>query len=251
MRLSPITRSSIRWYSRSAALSAAERAEPRVTRIKLTGLRSAGDATAAIDAGVDIVTCVFFSKSPRYVKPDVAARIRHSVGRSAELHGIFVDTPVALVQRVVDQCGLDAAQLFGSEPREDIELLEPHAYKAVSIREELELASLVKTYGQRQRHRQTHAAPNLLVHLAGPMSREFSAVSDAARRLQVALSSEVLAPDTVEGAIRDAAPWCVDVWRGIERSPGEIDWAKLDQFVKAVRRADTYGNPGGQADGAR
>lgn len=204
-------------------------------RIKLTGVTRPDDARFAVQSGVDIVACVFFARSPRYVSPSTAAAIRHELDPSTAFHGIFVDTPVPLVQRVAEQCKLDRIQLFGAESREDVEALGDIACKAVSAGTPAAVDEALRRFVGRRARRS--AEPALLLHLTGSVARRFDLCAPIAERVAVMLASSELGAGTAGEAAR-ARPWALDVWDGVEVEPGVLDRARLVAFVDAVRAAE-------------
>ena len=59
--------------------------------------------------------------------------------------------------------------------------------------------------------------------------------ADSGRALVVAGG---LDPANVDSAIRAMRPWAVDVSSGVERIPGRKDRAKIEEFMRAVARAN-------------
>lgn len=83
-------------------------------KIKICGVSNLEDATEISAAGADYIGLIFAEKSPRLVAPE-SARAIASAGLSAKLVGVFVDSPADFVRRAVDEYGLSAVQLHGSE----------------------------------------------------------------------------------------------------------------------------------------
>ncbi len=206
------------------------------TRIKLSGVTQPDDARLAADLGIDLVACVFYARSPRYVTLPAAWEIRRALSTHVQMVGIFVDAPLPLVQHVVSHCALDHAQLFGNEPRAEVEALRPHAFKALTIDHPDNAERLVRAHiGQRPTRSE---APALLANLRRTAREAWSCVAGAATRAPLLLASGALSPATAQTAIATVRPWGVDVWDVVELSPGRIDPKRLEAFVAAVREAD-------------
>jgi len=204
-----------------------------MTHIKITGLVRPEDADAAARLGVDLVACVLSPASPRYVTTEQVWEIRRALHGRAQLVGVFVDSPTPLVQRLMDHCQFDCAQLFGSEPRSAVEAVRPHAFKAVSVASAADADLAGRVHGRRSG---PAALPGLLLHVVEGASPGL--VAGAARRHSLLLAAAGLTADNVAEVIRDTRPWGVDVWDAVERSPGQLDLARLEAFVTAVRAAD-------------
>lgn len=209
-----------------------------MTHIKLTGVTRPEDAAAAAALGVDSIACVFSARSPRYVTSTTAWAIRRTLPPSTRFVGVFVDTPAPIVQRLVDQCQLDAAQLFGHEPRADVDAITPYAFKAVTVRTAADLDAAVKAYGRRGRD---PLWPTLAVHLVGDVRADWDLAAGVAARYPVLLASEALTERQIPGAMHAAAPWGLDLWESVEQSPGVLDHARLADAVAAIRAHDALG----------
>ncbi len=202
--------------------------------IKLTGVMRPDDARFAVEAGVDIIACVFFARSARYVSPALASSIRREIGHSAAFHGVFVDTPGPLVQRVVEQCSLDRVQFFGNESREDLDAIGDIACKAVSVRSPAEVVDAQRRFVGRRQKRTSE--PGLLLHLTGPIAQRWSLAAPIVERLALILGSSELNADSARAAAA-MRPWALDVWESVEVEPGILDRVRLAAFVQAVRDA--------------
>ncbi|MCE7937441.1 N-(5'-phosphoribosyl)anthranilate isomerase [bacterium] len=208
-----------------------------MTHIKISGITDPEDARLAARLGVDMVACVFYARSQRYVTQSAAWAIRRALPGHVALVGIFVDTPLPIVQQVTYHCRLDHVQLFGSETRADVEAIRPHAFKAVTVTQpelaERAVRAFLGTRGGR------HDAPAMLVNLTREARERWSCLATAAGRHPLLLASPALSATTAGAAIRIAQPWGVDVWEAVEASPGRLDPERVAAFVDAVRAADT------------
>jgi len=80
----------------------------RVNRpqIKVCGLTRVAEAQACVDAGVDAIGLVFYPPSPRFVRPERAARIAAAVSGQAATVGVFVDETYDTIMRSAEDCFL-------------------------------------------------------------------------------------------------------------------------------------------------
>jgi len=207
-----------------------------LTRIKVSGISEPADAEMAVALGVDIVACVFYAGSPRYVTATQAMAIRRVLPPAVSLAGIFVDTPTPLVQRLTTLCNLDLVQLFGAEPRSTVEALGATAFKAITVSEPASLTETVQAFLGR-RGRSEHR-PAFLLHLAGDLAHAWDVAAEPAAQAPILLASTALDARTAADAIGTTHPWGLDVWEGVEREPGRLEPARVAEFVAAVREAD-------------
>lgn len=190
----------------------------------------------AAELGADILTCVFNARSPRYVTMQQAWSIRNAMPGNIPLCGVFVDTPVPVVQMVAQSCQLDYIQLFGNEPRADVDALGAKAYKAVSASEPDHVEQAARTYLGRWQRRSDE--PALLLHLSGAVGSTAEVAAGLASRVPLILAASSLSPATVAEVLAVVSPWAVDVWDVVEAEPGRLDPAKVAEFIRATRVAD-------------
>jgi phosphoribosylanthranilate isomerase len=207
-----------------------------VTRIKISGVVQPGDAQLAARLGADMVACVFNAQSPRYVTMSQAWAIRRALPPHVALVGVFVDTPPPVVHQVVVGCHLDYVQLFGSEPRSDLDALGPTAFKAVTVEDSAAVDAAVRTYISRWPRRTD--TPALLVHLSGALGSAWDLLAGPASRAPLVMAASALDATTAQAAIGLVRPWAVDVWDAVEAEPGKLDPVLLERFMRAVRDAD-------------
>lgn len=209
-----------------------------MTHIKLTGVTRPEDADAAAELGVQTIGCVFDARSPRYVTTGQAWAIRRVLPPHVRVVGVFVDTPSPLVQRIVDQCQLDAAQLFGREPRSEIEAITPYAFKALTVRTQSDIDQGVKAYPRRSKDPDR---PTLLLRLTDDSADRWSRVATACTRHNVLLASAALTARNIPAALRAASPWGIDLWESVEVAPGQLDHDRLAATIAAVHEWDGQG----------
>jgi phosphoribosylanthranilate isomerase len=213
-----------------------------MTFIKICGLTNLDDATCALNAGADMLGFIFFPKSPRYVQPAPVREILDGLGSrrdQVKTVGVFVNESPQSIVDILDQTGLDMAQLSGDEPVSDVIALAGRAYKVVrSIAQAHLYMPDILSVNQKARH------PDLLLDADHPTlyggsgaRADESTASTLARKCRLLLAGG-LRPENVTDAITHARPWGVDVASGVEASPGRKDHEKIARFISAVRQAD-------------
>jgi phosphoribosylanthranilate isomerase len=220
-----------------------------VTQVKICGITNLEDARCAAEAGADMLGFIFFPGSPRCVAAETAGCIVGALraaygGHAPRCVGVFVNEPLAHVRAVLDEAGLDMAQLHGDEPPEDLQALAPRAFKAIRP------ATVAGTAAQMARYAAAEApleGPDLLVDAYHPAQYGGTGLSvdlavaraalglDERRRIVLAGGLE---PESVGWVVAALQPWGVDVSSGVEREKGRKDHARVRAFLAAVRHAD-------------
>jgi phosphoribosylanthranilate isomerase len=218
------------------------------TRIKICGLRQAEHVNAAVDAGTDAIGLVFYSKSPRYVTPDDAARLLEIVPPFVSTVGLFVNASPEEVAGVLAKAPVSLVQFHGDETvetcAEAARRVNRPFMRAVRIMPGTTAADLIK-YEQDYR-----AASKLFAGLlldafvdgygGGGKVFDWSLIpKELAPR--VVLSGGLSAQNAAE-AVRLVRPYAVDVSSGVELSKGVKDSALIRAFIDSVRRADASPN---------
>ena len=179
--------------------------------VKVCGITNQEDATAAEQAGADALGFNFYPKSPRYISPADAARIKTHALRV----GVFVDAPPAAVAAVAAEAALDIVQLHGNECVADY--LPLRVWKAFRV-----------TMGN------ADGAEAVLLDGPAPGTGEALDWSEIEAATQKLILAGGLGPDNVAEAIRQVRPWGVDACSRIESSQGRKDHDRMRRFIHAA-----------------
>ena len=211
-------------------------------KIKICGITNLADARAAIDAGADFLGFNFYSLSPRFIQPDAAAKIIQEL-RSSEtteqetkMIGVFVNTPVDDLLRIVSEVKLDGVQLHGDEPIEFSEQLKLARPKLLQIK------AFAAKRGLNPHELIDYPADAIMLDgfdatLRGGTGRraDWRLAREAAETLPQVFLAGGLAPENVADAINAVRPFAVDACSSLEIAPGRKDAERMKRFVAAVR----------------
>ncbi len=217
-----------------------------MTRFKICGLRDVESTLAAADAGADYIGLNFVPGVHRRISLDqgmtIVSRVSEKLGTDRPgLVGLFADQDIDEVNGIIEACGLDYAQLCGSEDADYSDRIQANVIKQVKVKQ---LASGQETMD------------DILAQVNDVVSRGNMALLDSYKKgalggtgqafdwdiaARVAQDYDVvlaggLSPDNVGTAIRKVSPWMVDVSSGVE-TDGVKDHAKIRAFAEAVRSA--------------
>ena len=216
-----------------------------MTRVKICGVRSPEEALAAADAGADFVGIVFVPERHRRIAPETGRDIREALGTAGaapQLVGLFADQPLDEVNRIVEECQLDAAQLCGAETADYASGVVCQAIKVVHVAGSADAGDAPDFAGLVEQFRLAGhmvTLDRLVEGIQGGTGQGFDWEVAAALAGQghSFLLAGGLTPENVGQAIAAVKPWGVDVSSGVE-SDGRKDAQKVRQFVVSVRRAD-------------
>jgi phosphoribosylanthranilate isomerase len=214
----------------------------RNVRVKICGLTRPGDAAASLALGADYLG-VIFAPSPRQVTVEQATAIR-GAAPGASLVGVFAGASGDEIAAVARGAGLDMIQLHGGEPLGFCETT--GMLTGLPVIRALP-ASALPGGGAPTAAWNGSSVPrggHLLLDLdkneppgKDSMHRlwETAALAEG-RGLEIFLAGG-LDPSNVRAAVERAAPFCVDVCRGVETAPGVKDAAAIEEFIAEVKRA--------------
>jgi phosphoribosylanthranilate isomerase len=219
-------------------------------RIKICGITNLEDARAAIEAGADLLGFILYPPSPRYITPEMVYEIINDIRRQhakspyspnlPAFVGVIVQEPVTRIQAILEQTGLDYAQLHSDESAETLARLQGRAFKALRpTGEAMALADAARYAGLGPA-----GGPALLIDAYDPHAyggtgkrSDWRAAAVVARRHCGLLLAGGLTPENVAEAIRTVHPWGVDVSSGVEAAPGRKDHEKVRAFIANTRTA--------------
>ncbi len=207
-----------------------------MVKVKICGITSLEDALTSIEAGADALGFVYYPLSPRHIFPEQAADIIRKLPSFVQTVGLFVNEEQSVVNATADQCGLDIVQLHGEESPDYCKNIRRRVIKAFRVKDITTLDSLV----------QYHVSGYLLdawspLALGGTgKTFNWEIAAEAADRGHRIILAGGLTPDNVAEAVRQVAPYAVDVSSGVEYSPGRKDADKIRTFIIQARQAALF-----------
>ena len=214
-------------------------------RIKICGITNINDALAASAAGADAIGFNFFSKSSRFVAPEIARQIVAALPASVTKVGVFVNHLPDEITRIVDRVGLNCIQLHGDEPPNIMDQLPaeiPVIRAWQSSHEKLEALiahlALCRLAGRAPDALLFDSASNDKFGGTGHVAdwqailHHQSAFADTPLILAGGLT-----PENVARAIAAVNPAAVDVASGIELSPGIKSHQKMQHFIATAHQS--------------
>ncbi len=214
------------------------------TRIKICGITRESDLHEVVAAGADALGFVFYPQSPRYVEPELASSLLHSVPPFVTAVGLFVNADVDFVRGVVEKAPLHVLQFHGDETPEHCQTL------AASVNRPFLRAFRVKTdtsaedlleYEAEYRARCPSFQGLLLdtfVESFGGSGKVFDwSLIPKELAPRVVLSGGLSVQNATDAVLR-VRPYAVDISSGVELSKGIKDLNKVQAFIQAVRAAD-------------
>jgi phosphoribosylanthranilate isomerase len=203
-----------------------------VTRVKICGLRRAEDALVATEAGADLLGLVF-APSRRWIDPETARELIVEVRERTEATfvGVFVNADPREINRTARICGLDYAQLSGTETDDVVDALELPAIQVFHVNVNGVDAALAQ---------RIEASRAELVMLDASHENSYGGTGKSfmwtggARIARRFLLAGGLRAENVGEAVQAMKPWGLDVSSGVEIA-GEKDHQKIRNFVTQVR----------------
>ena len=219
--------------------------------IKICGNTNLDDAQVASALGADAVGFVF-APSARQVNAAQVGRITSQLS-GVEKVGVFPALDAAEIVAVVEEAGLDAAQLHGgvSLPllRELEESFEGRVKLIQTVHWQIEaagantdvLAQQLRAISDDGIAERVLVDSKLGVALGGTgVTFDWEAsrgvLTEAGKGLKLIVAGG-LRPENVADAIQGLKPWGVDVASGVEMSPGRKDPDKVADFIRKAREA--------------
>jgi phosphoribosylanthranilate isomerase len=200
-------------------------------KVKICGITREEDAKAAVLAGADALGFVFVRSSKRWIGPEHARVIIEGLPPQVLPVGVFVDTPAEEIRRVVGITGVQLVQLHGDETPAEASAVGMPVWKAFRVGTAFDVACLSR-----------YAVDGFLLdaHVegqAGGTGKTFDwRIAVAAKPFGRIILSGGITADNAARAVRDVAPYAIDVSSGVESSPGIKDPLQIVRLFDAIRR---------------
>ena len=221
-------------------------------KIKICGLRNLEDALVAAEAGADFVGMVFVPERHRRITPSVGREISRGVRAATtavKVVGLFADQPLDELNRLVETCQLDVAQLCGAESVDYAAGVACPVIKVIHVPGSAASAAGSDLGAELQEFRDAGhlvTLDRLVEGVQGGTGRKFDweVASSFSRRGHSFMLAGGLTPNNVGRAIGAVRPWGVDVSSGVETRGGK-DHRKIRDFtVNARETAATLAGSG-------
>lgn len=209
--------------------------------IKICGLKTDKALAAALAGGASHVGFIFFAKSPRFIDPLEAGRLRQAATGRAMAVAVTVDANDASLDEIVEKMRPDMLQLHGSETPERVAEVKARyglpVMKALAVGEAADLERIKPFIG---------VADRFLLDAKPPEGSELPGGNGIAFdwRILAGLDAGVdymlsggLNVANIGDALRLANPPGIDISSGVESAPGVKDPALIEQFFRAVGAA--------------
>lgn len=203
-----------------------------VVRVKICGLTRIEDVDAAVSAGADAIGFVFYPSSPRYVAPDMAARLAARIPPFVTIVGLFVNASVSAVQDVLSKVPLHVLQFHGEESEVYCRQFDRPYFKVARMRPDLDLLEYAASFPSAQA-----ILLDAFVKEYGGQGQSFdwSLIPQTGLDKPIVLSGG-LSVDNVAEAIASVKPAAVDVSSGVEVDKGIKSHEKIREFIAEVRK---------------
>jgi phosphoribosylanthranilate isomerase len=209
--------------------------------IKICGLKTAEAVAAALDGGASHIGFIFFQKSPRYVDPGEAGRLRQAARGRAMAAAVTVDPDDVTLDAIVAAMQPDMLQLHGNESVNRVADIKARyglpVMKALALRERGDLEQIKPYIGVADRFL-FDAKPPKGSELPGGngVSFDWRVLSELDASTDYMLSGGLNASNIAE-ALRATNAQGIDISSGVESAPGVKDVGLIKDFFRAVRAA--------------
>ncbi len=206
-------------------------------QIKICGVTNVKDARRCTELGASMIGFNFYPKSPRYIEPKIARRIIEAIPSGVCPVGIFVDASAEGIRNIADTVGIRSVQLHGCASP-DI------------CREFAREFRVIRAFSMDSQFRTEEVSSfndcDVLIDAHHPNLRggtgltcDWLAARTARSFARFLILSGGLTKQNVGQAIATVAPHAVDVCSSVESAPGIKDHQALEDFITAVRAANS------------
>jgi phosphoribosylanthranilate isomerase len=204
-----------------------------------------------VEAGADYLGFIFYPPSKRSVDIKSAKRIVATLRAALTcpvLVGVFVNESGKRMAQILDEVGLDLAQLSGEEVPflvgDEQSPIYGRCYKALRPTSLAEAEADAEWYSvvNDQFPISTLQSPTLLLDTYHPTLRggtgetgDWTMSAQLAKNIPGLMLAGGLTAENVAEAVRQVRPFAVDVASGVEASPGKKNRLLVQQFIKNAK----------------
>lgn len=200
-------------------------------RVKICGVTNLEDAMMACKHGADALGFVFYEKSPRYVSPDTANSIVAQLPPFITPVALFVDADASLIESVIGANSRWMIQFHGTESEPECCRYQRPYMKALRVQRGDNVAALVDQYPS--------AVAMLLdaykAGVPGGTGEVFDWTLIPENLSKPIVLAGGLTPKNIKQAIKQVAPYAVDVSGGVELSKGIKSEPRVQEFIRGAK----------------
>lgn len=193
-------------------------------RIKICGITNLEDALDAINAGADALGFVFYSKSPRYIKPLDARKIVDNLPPFIQTVGLFVNENKEFINKTAFDAQMQMVQIIDDNNHTNFDLLNCKYIKVLRAQKEEDIQNINKN---------EYILVDAFVESFGGEGKRVALEWFK----NIDTSKMILAGGLNENNLKELSSlnlYGVDVSSGVEASKGKKDKQKMINFIKAA-----------------
>ncbi len=198
------------------------------SKIKICGITNFKDALVSSELGADALGFVF-AQSSRMIEPTTARKIIKVLPPFITTVGVFKDSPLEVVNQIIQFTGIDAVQLHGFEDEDYCRAIKSaRVIKRIRICNNSNREEIV---GQMEKY-------DVSAFVFDPgegsgITFDWKIIAGIKGRIIVAGGLNCFNVRQVIDLLR---PYGVDVCTGVEKEPGKKDSEKIERFIQEVRK---------------
>jgi len=193
-------------------------------RVKICGITNFQDAMQAIEAGADALGFVFYSESPRYIKPVDAKKIIEKLPPFIGRVGLFVNEGIDTIDTISNYCNLTLCQIHFEVDEEALDMIGSKAMPVIRAKEVKDILQYQDKYRLVDVYCEEYGGSGKQLNL------EWFEGIDCSK---IILAGGLTADNLQE--LKKYNFYGVDVSSGVERIKGRKDYAKVSKFIKNAK----------------
>lgn len=200
-----------------------------LTRLKICGIVTLGDAKMCAEMGVDMLGFNFYPGSPRFVPMHTAREIIDELPIWMEAIAILVRPTIEQVQDVIRKSKVDAVQIYQPIDFTDFSLIDIPLFAAFSIKE----VEQINLYQYKESD--MFLLDNSTTKISGGTGKTFNwrKIPPEIPKDKLILAGGITAHN-IDQALKQVQPAIIDVASGAESSPARKDKKKVHKLVQQV-----------------
>ncbi|WP_420632152.1 phosphoribosylanthranilate isomerase [Candidatus Leptofilum sp.] len=222
-------------------------------KVKICGITNLADAETAVTAGADYLGFIFYLPSKRSVDINTAKAIVQTLRAAPNcpvLVGVFVNETGEHTAEILDEVGLDLAQLSGEEVPflvgDEQSPIYGRCYKALRPTSLAEAKADAEWYSVTSNRLSVNSnqSPSLLIETYHPTLRggtgetgNWEMSAQLAQSNPGLMLAGGLNAENVAEAVRLVRPFAVDVASGVEAYPGKKDPTLVRAFIHNAKNS--------------